>query len=630
MNTLNLNDKQVEAVKSVEGVYNISSGAGTGKTTVVAHRIANMIKNLKIPASEILAITYTNSAADEMNKRIRALCGKDVECQISTIHVFAKLMIDKYYKGGESLMWATPDFSQKALEAVTGVDRFSALNVMRCITEIESGRKKLSDFNDIIQKYYNLYADFLQKIHRISFDGALNILNKLLDDPAVLEGITNTYKYVIVDEFQDINTVQFEIIQKLASKNKNLFVVGDINQSIYGFNGSDYTIMNDFEMYYPEAKTINVNENYRSGENIIKVANRISESSELKSEPLSANKDKTGAIKVIISEYADDLYYDVADNIAQNVKTGGLYKDNAIIARTNWELSQMAKVLKRRGIPYVIYSQPYTETLHTMHIFEHILFFENKLDNIGCYDLITRYLGLAYDDIDEIYDICMTGNALSYLIAKGDEFKELGLLIWKLRDKYVEISDKNVREVMSEICRVCDHINETTYKKHNLAYSENERYSISYDLEKFLGSIEFSIKRGVKFKGFEQFSKLVSSFDPTIDTDDVKLLTGHRAKGLEFKNVHLLNVTDNKFPMVRDNPISQFTKFSVDFDEELKIAEELRLFYVIITRAMESLTLYVPTKQISFGGKIKDVAPSRFIKEIRNLLDGWTISGNNK
>lgn len=624
---MELNEKQKRAVESVEGIYNVSSGAGTGKTTVVAHRIANMIKNLKIPSEQILAITYTNTAAEEMKKRIELICGKDVNSHISTIHVFAKTIIDRYLPDGQSLMWGVTDLCQKALEVSTKLDRFNAMNVMRCIGEIEGGRRELSDFTEEIQEYYKKYIEFLKKIKRISFDGALNILNELLDDEKILSDVRNTYKYIVVDEFQDINRVQFEIIKKLTGDNGNLFVVGDMNQSIYGFNGSELEIMANFTEHFPESEVIDVNENYRSGENIIEVANTLLENSEIKSEPLNANKEKLGGINVELGEYSQDLYEMVANTIEDNVKNGGAYKDNCIIARTNWELTAVSKVLRNKNIPFKIYSQSYTDMIHVIHIFEHIMFMENKLDSLSTYDMIGRYFGLMYENADEIYDSVTKNDTLRWLLTKGEEFSELGELLWKLRDKYVEITDKNVKDVIIDICETADLINEKSYKKCGLLYRKEDRYMTSTDLEKFLNSIDEALKRKVEFKGFREFVKLVESFEFSGDSDDVKLLTGHRAKGLEFKNVHVLNVTDDVFPMIKDNIINEFATNYKSREEEIRerIEEERRLFYVIITRAMESLTLYVPLKK-KVMRKTVDVIPSRFIADIHKLLDSFKMN----
>lgn len=624
---MELNEKQKRAVESVEGIYNVSSGAGTGKTTVVAHRIANMIKNLKIPSEHILAITYTNTAAEEMKKRIELICGKGVNSHISTIHVFAKTIIDRYLPDGQSLMWGVTDLCQKALEVSTKLDRFNAINVMRCIGEIEGGRRELSDFTEEIQEYYKKYVKFLKKIKRISFDGALNILNELLDDKKILSDVRNTYKYIVVDEFQDVNRVQFEIIKKLTGEDGNLFVVGDMNQSIYGFNGSELEIMANFTEHFPESEVIDVNENYRSGENIIEVANTLLENSEIKSEPLNANKEKLGGINVELGEYSQDLYEMVANSIEDGVKNGGAYKDNCIIARTNWELTAVSKVLKNKNIPFKIYSQSYTDMIHVIHIFEHIMFMENKLDSLSTYDMIGRYFGLMYENADEIYDSVTKNDTLRWLLAKGEEFSELGELLWKLRDKYVEISDKNVKDVIIDICETADLINEKSYKKCGLLYRMEDRYMTSADLEKFLNSIDEALKRNVEFKGFREFVKLVESFEFSGDSDDVKLLTGHRAKGLEFKNVHVLNVTDDVFPMIKDNIINEFATSYKSREEEIRerIEEERRLFYVIITRAMESLTLYVPLKK-KVMRKTVDVIPSRFIADIHKLLDSFKMN----
>jgi ATP-dependent DNA helicase pcrA len=624
---MELNEKQKRAVESVEGIYNVSSGAGTGKTTVVAHRIANMIKNLKIPSEQILAITYTNTAAEEMKKRIELICGKDVNSHISTIHVFAKTIIDRYLPDGQSLMWGVTDLCQKALEVSTGLDRFNAMNVMRCIGEIEGGRRELSDFTEEIQEYYKKYIEFLKKIKRISFDGALNILNELLDDEKILSDVRNTYKYIVVDEFQDVNRVQFEIIKKLTGEDGNLFVVGDMNQSIYGFNGSELEIMANFTEHFPESEVIDVNENYRSGENIIEVANTLLENSEIKSEPLNANKEKLGGINVELGEYSQDLYEMVANTIEDNVKNGGAYKDNCIIARTNWELTAVSKVLRNKNIPFKIYSQSYTDMIHVIHIFEHIMFMENKLDSLSTYDMIGRYFGLMYENADEIYDSVTKNDTLRWLLTKGEEFSELGELLWKLRDKYVEITDKNVKDVIIDICETADLINEKSYKKCGLLYRKEDRYMTSTDLEKFLNSIDEALKRKVEFKGFREFVKLVESFEFSGDSDDVKLLTGHRAKGLEFKNVHVLNVTDDIFPMIKDNIINEFATNYKSREEEIRerIEEERRLFYVIITRAMESLTLYVPLKK-KVMRKTVDVIPSRFIADIHKLLDSFKMN----
>ncbi len=624
---MELNEKQERAVESVEGIYNVSSGAGTGKTTVVAHRIANMIKNLKIPSEQILAITYTNTAADEMKKRIELICGKGVNSHISTIHVFAKTIIDRYLPDGQSLMWGVTDLCQKALEVSTKLDRFNAMNVMRCIGEIEGGRRELSDFTEEIQEYYKKYIEFLKKIKRISFDGALNILNELLDDEKILSDVRNTYKYIVVDEFQDVNRVQFEIIKKLTRDNGNLFVVGDMNQSIYGFNGSELEIMANFTEHFPESEVIDVNENYRSGENIIEVANTLLENSEIKSEPLNANKEKLGGINVELGEYSQDLYEMVANTIEDNVKNGGAYKDNCIIARTNWELTAVSKVLRNKNIPFKIYSQSYTDMIHVIHIFEHIMFMENKLDSLSTYDMIGRYFGLMYENAEEIYDSVTKNDTLRWLLTKGEEFTELGELLWKLRDKYVEITDKNVKDVIIDICETADLINEKSYKKCGLLYRKEDRYMTSADLEKFLNSIDEALKRKVEFKGFREFVKLVESFEFSGDSDDVKLLTGHRAKGLEFKNVHVLNVTDDVFPMIKDNIINEFATNYKSREEEIRerIEEERRLFYVIITRAMESLTLYVPLKK-KVMRKTVDVIPSRFIADIHKLLDSFKMN----
>lgn len=624
---MELNEKQRKAVESVEGIYNVSSGAGTGKTTVVAHRIANMIKNLKIPSEQILAITYTNTAAEEMKKRIELICGKGVNSHISTIHVFAKTIIDRYLPDGQSLMWGVTDLCQKALEVSTKLDRFNAMNVMRCIGEIEGGRRELSDFTEEIQEYYKKYTSFLKKIKRISFDGALNILNELLDDEKILNDVRNTYKYIVVDEFQDINRVQFEIIKKLTGEDGNLFVVGDMNQSIYGFNGSELEIMANFTEHFPESEIIDVNENYRSGENIIEVANTLLENSEIKSEPLNANKEKLGGINVELGEYSQDLYEMVANSIEDCVKNGGAYKDNCIIARTNWELTAVSKVLRNKNIPFKIYSQSYTDMIHVIHIFEHIMFMENKLDGLSTYDMIGRYFGLMYENADEIYDSVTKNDTLRWLLTKGNEFTELGELLWKLRDKYVEITDKNVKDVIIDICETADLINEKSYKKCGLLYRKEDRYMTSTDLEKFLNSIDEALKRKVEFKGFREFVKLVESFEFSGDSDDVKLLTGHRAKGLEFKNVHVLNVTDDVFPMIKDNIINEFATNYKSREEEIRerIEEERRLFYVIITRAMESLTLYVPLKK-KVMRKTVDVIPSRFIADIHKLLDSFKMN----
>ena len=624
---MELNEKQKRAVESVEGIYNVSSGAGTGKTTVVAHRIANMIKNLKIPSEQILAITYTNTAADEMKKRIELICGKGVNSHISTIHVFAKTIIDRYLPDGQSLMWGVTDLCQKALEVSTKLDRFNAMNVMRCIGEIEGGRRELSDFTEEIQEYYKKYIEFLKKIKRISFDGALNILNELLDDEKILSDVRNTYKYIVVDEFQDVNRVQFEIIKKLTGEDGNLFVVGDMNQSIYGFNGSELEIMANFTEHFPESEVIDVNENYRSGENIIEVANTLLENSEIKSEPLNANKEKLGGINVELGEYSQDLYEMVVNSIEDCVKNGGAYKDNCIIARTNWELTAVSKVLRNKNIPFKIYSQSYTDMIHVIHIFEHIMFMENKLDGLSTYDMIGRYFGLMYENADEIYDSVTKNDTLRWLLTKGEEFSELGELLWKLRDKYVEISDKNVKDVIIDICETADLINEKSYKKCGLLYRKEDRYMTSTDLEKFLNSIDEALKRKVEFKGFREFVKLVESFEFSGDSDDVKLLTGHRAKGLEFKNVHVLNVTDDVFPMIKDNIINEFATNYKSREEEIRerIEEERRLFYVIITRAMESLTLYVPLKK-KVMRKTVDVIPSRFIADIHKLLDSFKMN----
>ena len=293
-----LNENQREAVETISGPVVIRAGAGCGKTLTITHRVAYMI-NAGIRPSQILLLTFTKAAANEMKKRTAKILNEMgnfasiKEMQVSTFHSFARKTLMEYIdfsplRNIRDLKWSDEGLNRWYLEQIlmnylgaTGdkesYNQFSkdTGSLLRMISDVREAKKNIKEFTPQFEKLYTLYDEHLRSQGKVDFSGALLYLNKLLDNNSVRDDLESRYRYVMIDEFQDTNKRMFSILIKLTRKLKNLCVVGDENQSIYGFNGSSPEYIVNFKKYYPEAKVILLSENYRSANQILGASNNL-------------------------------------------------------------------------------------------------------------------------------------------------------------------------------------------------------------------------------------------------------------------------------------------------------------------------------------------------------------------
>ena len=357
-----LNEKQKEAVNTIKGPVAIRAGAGCGKTLTITHRVVNMIKE-GINPSEILLITFTKAAAEEMKKRTAKLLNEMGnftsinKMQISTFHSFARKTIMEYLnysplKNIKNLKWSNDSLSEWYLKQILtnylkqtgdqiGYKQFSSdiSGLLRMISDVKEAKKPLKDFTKEFEIVYKLFNNHLISQGKVDFSGSLFYLNKLLENEEVRNDLENRYKYVMVDEFQDSNKRMFSILTKLTKKNKNLCVVGDENQSIFGFNGSTPEFIIDFKKYYPNAKIILLNENYRSTSQILNASNNLISHNENPNYNFLKGFSNDGRIDEKKYRNAKEQAEQISEEIIWFVKRGEKPEDIAILARTNMELN---------------------------------------------------------------------------------------------------------------------------------------------------------------------------------------------------------------------------------------------------------------------------------------------------
>lgn len=620
------NDGQQKAIAQIDGIVNINSGAGTGKTTIVTYRIANMIKQ-GIDSKNILALTYTNAASNEMKGRITTICGKDIETHISTFHVFAKKILDEYDPINQNLLWANDDFCKWVLSVITGErDDDILIDLYDCITKLQNHTLTKEDVKDEVIKYHEELESFLNKMQRISFGTALTKLNRMLDNKKILKEVQEQYKYIIVDEFQDVNSLQFEIIRKITGENGNLCVVGDVKQSIYGFNGGNVEFISEFEKYYPNAHYIAVNENYRSTKNILDSANMLMDNSDVDNVYLTTSKKDGEHISFVCDRTQEQNYSTIADTILKRTNDNMEFFKHCIIARTNYELKKVKKILDNKGIPNRIYRDSILSVSGVEHILLHLKLFDNKISNYEFRDLLNRYYSLfnhiSKEELNYKMNI-LKQDKISILKSIHNGYGILADRIIDFRQKYKSLNETNMLNIVDDVITTIDVINYdankgTTYKTKPLKSDK--------DVGVFFKILTAFSKTRYKYNDSNDFIKCIMSFigENRQSDNEVQLLTGHKAKGLEFEYVYVVSVTDDVFPMIKENTNIFYSdryiqKNSDNFIHNInrQIQEERRLFYVVVTRAKEHLTIYLPViKRID--GALTTARPSRFLKEMFN------------
>ena len=633
-----LNDKQYEGVVYTEGPCLIIAGAGSGKTKVITHKIAYLIREKQVKPWNILAITFTNKAAREMKDRIEKLVGDDTkDMWIGTFHsICVKILrrtIDKIGFDSSFAIFDTSDQRAIIKECIKELELDDKIFTDRSVQyEISNAKNEMLEPEQYIAKYngdyrkekigriYQSYQNKLKQNNAIDFDDIINFTIKVLtENPEYIEYYGDKFKYILVDEYQDTNKAQFTLITLLASRWGNLTVVGDNDQGIYAFRGADITNILNFEKDFPGTKIIKLEQNYRCTGNILDAANAVIKNNETKYEKKLWTQNEKGKLPQF---YLSDDEYGEATYIVSQInhlkrEEYYKYKDFTILYRMNTQSRAIEDILRREDIPYkIVGGLKFYERKEIKDIIAYLRLIYNPDDNLSLKRVINEpKRGIGKTSLDNIEQIANTANLSMYTVIKqattyglnkiATNSQEFINLIEEIRSK---LETLKISEIIKEI------LNKSGYTKTLEIEDTLEAENRIANLDEFLTvAIEFEDEFAENSLGdFLESISLSSDIDNVEETDDsVTLMTLHSAKGLEFPVVFLVGMEEGIFPGYKS------------IGEPKELEEERRLCYVGITRAKEYLYLTAAKQRTVFGSTSCN-AISRFVKEIpKDLLEGY-------
>mgnify|MGYP002595359062 CR=1 FL=1 len=635
-----LNPQQQEAVYHTEGPLLILAGAGSGKTRVLTHRIAYLIEEKGVNPWNILAITFTNKAAEEMRQRVDSLVGIGAESiWVSTFHSMCvrilRRYIDRLGYDNRFTIYDTDDQKTLMKEVCRKTDidtkRFKERMLLSVISSAKNEMILPEEFElnaggDFVQlkiaKVYKEYEAQMRANNALDFDDLLVKTVQLLEtQPDVRENYQERFRYIMVDEYQDTNTVQFRLVSLLAGKYRNLCVVGDDDQSIYKFRGANIRNILDFEKEFSDAKVIKLEQNYRSVGNVLEVANSVIRNNKGRKEKTLWTDNEKGE-KIRLRQF--DTAYDEAQFIAEDIKDetaqGANYSDHAVLYRTNAQSRLLEEKFVAMNIPYKIVGGI---NFYSRREIKDVLSYLKTIDN-GKDDLAVRRIinvpkrGIGLTTINRIQESAAARGIGFYdALSAPDLIPGIGRSASKL-DSFAALIE--YFKGRSEESGVTDLLTEVIEKT---GYTESLEADDPEELEARVQNIDELVSKAAVYEescsdrgerptlsGFLEEVALVADIDSVAeDRDYVILMTLHSAKGLEFPHVYLAGMEDGLFP--------SYMSISGDDPEELE--EERRLCYVGVTRAEEKLTLTCARMRLVRGERQYN-SMSRFIKEMPSAL----------
>ena len=611
------------------------AGAGTGKTKSLTHRIAYLMEEKGVAPWNILAITFTNKAASEMKERACNLVGPGSEdLWISTFHATCSRILRRHIdRIGYNRNFTIYDASdQKSLmkdvlkELNIDTKQFPEKSVLSEISAAKDECKSPLDYRNEhqddyrgarIAQIYECYQKRLYENDALDFDDLLVKTVELFEtNPDILEYYQDRFRYIMVDEYQDTNTVQFLLVSLLARKYRNLCVVGDDDQSIYRFRGANiYNILN-FEKVFPDAKVIRLEQNYRSTQNILDAANGVIHNNKGRKEKKLWTENTKGEL-VHFNQY--DSEYDEAEGVVSRIQflsmRGVAYEDMAILYRTNAQSRIFEEKLKQRGIPYaIVRGISFYDRKEIKDLMSYLKVVDSGMDDLAVRRIINvPKRGIGQTTINRIQDYAIE-HQIGFLEAvfRAEEIPDIGRALSKVR-KFGELI-RSFREYAMEndISELMNHILETTgYRLELEAEGTDEARSRLEDIDELLNDIIYyeDTEENPELTDFlaqKDMYTLNAGIDNLEGEDNkVLLMTLHNAKGLEFANVFMGGMEEGLFPGYG----------AVVSGDETEIEEERRLCYVGITRAKERLFLSAARRRM-MRGSAQFNRPSRFIDEI--------------
>lgn len=628
-----LNKEQQKAVLETEGPLLILAGAGSGKTRVLTTKVAYLIEEAGISPYNILAITFTNKAAKEMSNRLYRLIGdKAKNVQVSTFHSFGVKILRENFKylgydknfiimdSEDSISVIKKILKEKGIDPKIYNPNAIKNKISSCKNEMMSPKDYekyvASDFEKIVLLVYELYEDTLKKNNSIDFDDLLILPIKLFrENPNILQNYQERFQYILIDEYQDTNEAQYILTKMISAKYRNICCVGDVDQSIYSFRGANYKNILNFEKDYKDAKTIKLEQNYRSTTNILDAANDvIKNNKERKDKKLWSDKGTGDKITYYRAFNGIDEAQYVAREIKNLINNGIEYENIAVLYRTNSQSHVIEEEFLKNKIPYkIVGGIGFYSRKEIKDVLAYLRLIYNEKDNISLLRVIntpkrgvgsktiSNLIEKANNEGKSIYEVIVSGKELEFknIIEKLKKFSE-SLTITELVDKILDItgirkeyeSDKTLEsDIRLENLEELKTVTRTFEEKEGIVSLEDFLYEVSLVSD-------------------------VNEYDE--DKNRVSLMTVHSVKGLEFDYVFITGLEEGIFPHM--NSLMNISD----------LEEERRLCYVAITRAKEKLYLVNARLRMMFGHDCTNL-PSRFIGEInKELLDGYVSEDNFK
>lgn len=626
-----LNQSQVEAVSCPEGPLLALAGAGSGKTRIITYRIAHLIKEKGVLSSNILAVTFTNRAANEMKERVYRLVARDAhELWIGTFHSACLRILKKEIDKLEGfrrdfIIYDEADQIKLIRQCMNEIGFSERIFDSRSVrSQIDSAKNKGLDpgdfgasiYDEKISRIYHIYEKELRRLNALDFGDLLHFTVALFERrPDVLDKYQNQFQHILVDEYQDTNHLQYKIVKSLSGKHRNIFVVGDDNQSIYGWRGADITNILNFENDFPEAKVVKLEQNYRSTKNVLRAANAIILRNRYRRDKKLWTENPEGELVMYYEAHdeRDEAKYVASQIEHEKNNSGRSYADFAVFYRTNNQSHLIEEELVHRGIPYTIVGGVgFYERAEIKDIMAYLRVIANPLDEISLRRVINvppRGIGKstveALEKISQEKDIPLfdaVGVAL-----KGDVLpkKAFGSIekFHRLLIELIQLSKKlSIRKLLEKV------LEKTNY--FDMVENEEERRENIGEMLNLAAEFEKE-EDDAGIHDFLDWLTLSSDVDRFNEkADQITLMTLHCAKGLEFPIVFIVGMEENLFPHIKSLGNGKL------------IEEERRLCYVGITRAKEKIYITSTSKRRFFGVEQRSI-PSRFITEIPKNLLHW-------
>ena len=636
-----MNDRQAEAVQTTEGPLLIMAGAGSGKTRVLTHRIAYLIDEKMVNPWNILAITFTNKAAREMRERAEKLKTEAQDCLIATFHSMCVRILRReadHIGYNRNFTIVDPGEQRTLMKRILknlNLDP-KKWNERAILGTISNAKNDLIDevayanlagdmYTEIVAKCYTAYQKELRQSEAMDFDDLIMLTLRLFDqNPDVLTYYQQRYQYIHVDEYQDTNHAQYQLVKLLASRFKNICVVGDADQSIYGWRGADMQNILDFEKDYPEAKVVLLEENYRSTKTILQAANEVIRNNRNRRPKnlWTQNEDGEEIVYYRANDEQDEALF-VARTIDQLSREGYSHKDFAVLYRTNAQSRTVEEALLKSNIPYtMVGGTKFYSRKEIRDVISYLNLIANPSDNISYERMVNEpKRGVGPGTVDKIrnfaasQEISLLDASANIMLSpvKGKAAQAVYDFANMLLDLREHLDDYTVTELVEAV------LEKTGYAAALTAQATLESQARIENIEEFLSvtkNFDESPDNPADESGLDKLSRFLNDLALIADTDDgeqesseVTLMTLHAAKGLEFPVVFLVGMEENVFPLSRAS------------EDEDELEEERRLAYVGITRAEKILYLTNANSRLLYG-RTNYNQPTRFLREISSdLLD---------